>query len=151
MLRIGNINEAISRATVNRSRLIFVSDKPDNHSIADFEAINLNKVLSGLLINTSRKERASSVQQIVGKLIAETDKSEVVLQGIEILFDRSLSIDPIRLFKDCSLTKTLIVFWPGSNTDSGLYYAKPNHPEYRSYRQSDLSDVIFLESDDAIH
>ena len=145
MLRVGDINEAISRAVVNRSRLIFVIDKSDNHSFTDFEAINLNKVLSGLLINTSRKERTSSVPQIVGKLIAEMEKTEVVIQGIEILFDRSLSIDPIRLFKACSLTKTLIVFWPGFNTDSGLYYAKPNHPEYRIYKSSDLSDVILLE------
>ncbi|MFC1776116.1 BREX-3 system P-loop-containing protein BrxF, partial [Pseudomonadota bacterium] len=58
-------------------------------------------------------------------------------------FDRSLSLDPIRLLKNCSRKKTLVVCWPGEKSKSGLSYAKASHPEYRTYKANDLTDIIF--------
>jgi len=146
MFIVNDLHEAINRASINRSKLVIFSGS-GTHGLDELEAVNLNKALSGLLISTSRKERARSVPQMVEKLIAKTGKSETIIQGIEILFDRTLSIDPIRLLENCSRNKTLLVFWPGNKTDSALSYAEPSHPEYRAYKYSDLSDVIFLEGD----
>ena len=146
MLIVNDLHEAINRASINRSKLVIFSGS-GIHGFGDLEVVNLNKALSGLLISTSRKERARSVPQMVEKLIAKTGKSEAIIQGIEILFDRTLSIDPIRLLENCARNKTLLVCWPGNKTDSALSYAEPSHPEYRAYKYSDLTDVIFLEGD----
>ena len=146
MLKMGEVNEAISRASINRSKLIFIGNE-GTHDIGSFKVINLNKALSALLISTSRKDRARLVPQMLEKLIADLGNSELVIQGIEILFDRSLLVDPIRLLENCSKNTILLVSWPGNSTDSALNYAEPSHPEYRTYKYSDLTDVIFLEGD----
>ena len=147
-----DLNEAITKASANRSRLVFfVGDKIESKELSEHEQLNLNKLLSAQLINLPRSERARSVERIVSSLISEVSTDEVVVNGLEIFFDRSLAIDPVRLLEACSKNKTLLVRWPGDKTNSGLSYALPSHPEYRSYRQADLSDVILLESDEAIH
>ena len=152
MLKMDKLNDAILKATANRSRLVFfLGDKIDSQELSEHEQLNLNKSLSELLINMPKSERARSVEHLVSSLVSEASTDEVVVNGLEILFDRSLAIDPVRLFEACSKNKTLLVRWPGDKTNSGLSYALPSHPEYRSYRPADLSDVILLESDEAIH
>ncbi len=152
MLKLNKLNEAKIKAAANRSRLVFfVGDKTESQELSEHEQLNLNKSLSALLINMPKSERARSVERLVSSLISDASADEVVINGLEILFDRSLAIDPVRLLEACSKNKTLLVSWPGDKTKSGLSYALPGHPEYRSYKPSDLSDVILLESDDAIY
>ena len=152
MLKMDKLIDAITKASANRSRLIFfLGDKIASQDLLDHEQLNLNKTLSELLTNMPKSERARSVEHLVSSLIREVSADEVVVNGLEILFDRSLVIDPVRLLEACSKNKTLLVRWPGDKTNTGLSYALPSHPEYRSYRHADLSDVILLESDDAIY
>ena len=146
------LNDAILKATANRSRLVFfLGDKIDSQELSEHEQLNLNKSLSALLINMPKSERARSVEHLVSSLVSEASTDEVVVNGLEILFDRSLAIDPVRLLEACSKNKTLLVHWPGDKINTGLSYAMPSHPEYRSYKSSDLSDVILLETDSEIH
>ena len=112
MLKMDKLNDAILKATANRSRLVFfLGDKIDSQELSEHEQLNLNKSLSELLINMPKSERARSVERLVSSLINEASADEVVVNG----------------------------------------FALPSHPEYRSYRPADLSDVILLESDEAIH
>jgi hypothetical protein len=146
MLRMDNLDSAIASASKSRSHLVFLSSCPPAGS-SGHKQININSVLSEQLISIPRSERAKYVERMVGDLINNESSDTVLLHGLEMLFDRSLAIDPLRLLSACSKHKILLVHWPGDILSTGLSYAIPSHPEYRNYRASDLSDVILLESD----
>lgn len=143
MLLMSNINQAKARAAINRSRLVVMSSKPEDGELPD---ISLNQQLSEQLLNLPRSERARSIPQLLETLINQAESDDVVLSDLEILFDRSLATDPMRLLRACSRNKTLLVCWPGDKTSAGLSYGIPSHPEYRTYKASDLSDVIYCDA-----
>lgn len=152
MLQLEQLNDAIARAAINRSRLVFLSEQQAEHrDLAECEQLSINSLLSAQLIVIPRQDRAKAVAQLVARLINATASDVVLITGLQIFFDRSLSVDPILLLASCSKNKTLLVSWPGDKTSSGLSYATPSHPEHRTYKASDLSDVIFLTADAQLH
>jgi len=152
MLEMDHLDEAVSRAQMNRVSLVFLStEQANSEDLKSYSALNLNALLSELLLELPRKNRAREVAPLVEKLVNEVSEKVVLLHGIEILFDRCLAVDPVRLLCACAKNKTLLVSWPGDRTNSGLSYATPGHSEYRSYKASDLSDVIFLTADAQLH
>ena len=145
MLVMNNLNEAIAKAAINRSHLIFLP----NSLKQDIEVpvIDLNKVLSEQLIDLPRAHRPKSIINQFKKLIDNVNKDEIFIDGIQILFDRSLAIEPLSLLKSCSMNKILMVCWPGNKTSTSLSYGIPSHPEYRVYKKSDLEDIVYLDLD----
>ena len=65
----------------------------------------------------------------------------MLLDNIELLFDASLALDPLRLLEEISRNWTLVVAWPGHVEGGWLIYARPGHPEYRRYPVGDLMIV----------
>ena len=152
MHKVSSFDAALECVLHKRFRLVFISsDHATDLGQPEFAELNVNKALSELLINVPRSDRARSVEGMLRNLIDEAPSTVVQLSGLEILFDRSLAIDPVRLINACAKNKTLLVRWPGDITNAGLSYAVPSHPEYRSYRASDLSEVILLEADGVKH
>jgi len=152
MLQLDQLCAAVARASVNRSRLVFLSAQQAGHDdLVKCEHLNMNGLLSEQLIGMPKQERTRLVAQLVANLINGAAGDVVLITSLEILFDRSLAVDPIRLLGTCAKNKTLLVCWPGDKTSSGLSYATPSHPEYRTYKASDLSDVIFLTADAQLH
>ena len=149
IFEMDRLSDALIRAPLYRSRLIVVNAEQIEQ--IDSLSLNLNLLLSEQLISTPKQERAKSVALFLDQIIRTVSEDIVCLSGLEILFDRSLAIDPIRLLASCSKNKTLLVSWPGDKTSSGLSYATPSHPEHRNYKASDLSDVIFLTADAQLH
>ncbi|MBT4668296.1 MAG: BREX-3 system P-loop-containing protein BrxF [Candidatus Ruthia sp.] len=138
-----NLNDALE----SNIPMVFITEgEVDNVALSVFEKINLNKMVSSQLVDVPSKEYSRVVPGIIEHMLTGINKSIVLIEGIEILFDRSLAIDPVRLLRKCSLNKKLIVLWPGRQAATGLIYAVPNHPEYRTYKKSDLTEIIFLEN-----
>lgn len=71
--------------------------------------------------------------------------SAVFLSDIEILFDHSLSIDPVKLLKTTARNRAMVVEWPGEIDFSAntLNYAESVHSEYFSTELTD--DVLFFD------
>lgn len=149
MIHLDSLSEALKKAAVNRSRLIVLANKQTED--IEYPQLNLNQELSELLIKFSKKERSKYVAQLVGQLVVGASSNVVLLFGLEILFDRSLAVDPLRLMKNCSKNQTLLIVWPGDITKLGLSYALPSHPEYRTYKASELSDLVFLATNAQLH
>jgi hypothetical protein len=61
-----------------------------------------------------------------------------VIDNIEILFEPSLKIDPLKMLKDISKEKCIVASWTGSYTDKLLTYAEQGHPQYYTSKASDL-------------
>lgn len=98
--------------------------------------ININLALSSDLLELTAKQRSLRLPGILDQ-IADKPKSPVVMDNLEILFDKDLKQDPLRLLQGISRNRAVVASWNGSMTSGRLLYAETGHPEYRSYDSVD--------------
>jgi Cdc6-like AAA superfamily ATPase len=109
------------------------------HSIADeldVPVINVNLELSTKLLDLTAKQRVIRLPKIFDE-IAEKSSSVLVLDNLEILFDKELKQDPMKLLQGMSRNHYVLASWNGKVTGRKLTYASPDHPEYRTYEHVD--------------
>lgn len=102
--------------------------------------INVNLALSSELLELTAKQRSLRLPGLLNQL-ADNAQSPVLLDNLEILFDKSLKQDPLRLLQGISRNQTIVASWNGVSTDGRLLYAEAGHPEYRRY---DSVDVLIV-------
>jgi hypothetical protein len=117
-----------------RRRTLLISDFAKYCGV---DAINLNLHLSTRLLEKSPKERIPVLLEQLRDLI-NIGAPLVVLNHCEVLFDKSLKNDPLKLLENISRNKTILVAWPGDYQDGNLIYATPDHPEYRCYTTPEI-------------
>lgn len=150
-----DFKQAIERAKNYHTQLIVLHGEFVSQCIVhassfyDLPIINLSLELSNLLLTIPSQDRAISASSVFAKLIAEQKAPVLLLDHIEIIFDRSLSIDPLKLLQNNAKNTTLIISWPGEKTASSLAYATPSHSEYRCYKISDFGETIFVEASES--
>ena len=105
--------------------------------------INVNLALSGELLELTAKQRSLRLPGIIDQ-IADQVQSPVVLDNLEILFDKDLQQDPLRLLQGIARNRVIIASWNGAINSGRLLYAEPGHPEYRSY---DSIDALIVNMD----
>ena len=98
--------------------------------------LNVNLVISSQLLELTAKQRVLRLPKILGQVV-EKAKSPVVLDNLEILFDKNLKQDPLRLLQGISRNRSVVAAWNGTVTDGILVYAEPDHPEYQRYDSVD--------------
>lgn len=98
--------------------------------------INVNLALSGELLELTAKQRSLRLPGIFNN-IANQAQSPVVLDNLEILFDKDLQQDPLRLLQSVSRNRAVVASWNGIVNSGRLLYAETGHPEYRSYDSAD--------------
>ena len=98
--------------------------------------ININLALAGELLELTAKQRSLRLPGILDR-IAARDRSPVVLDNLEIIFDKDLKQDPLRLLQSLSRNRTVLASWNGIVNSGRLLYAEAGHPEYRSYESID--------------
>jgi len=107
------------------------------------EVININLALSSELLEITAKQRTQRLPGILDHVIEKT-RPTVVLDNIEILFDKHLKQDPLRLLQGISRNRSVVASWSGNITGGKLIYAESGHLEYRSY---DLADTLIVGMD----
>ncbi len=107
--------------------------------------VNINLELSRRLLELTQRQRPLRVQRLLEDIIGNTDDRVVFLDRIEILFDVSLKLDPLRCLQGLARNRTVIAVWNGSFENNYLVYAEPGHPEYRRYQKNDFLVVIGTE------
>lgn len=105
--------------------------------------INVNLALSGELLELTAKQRLLRLPGILNQ-IADKAQAPVVLDNLEIFFDKDLKQDPLRLLQGISRNRAVVASWNGTMTSGRLLYAEAGHPEYRSY---DLVDALIVGMD----
>jgi len=115
----------------------------DVHERTSAPQVNVNLDLSRRMLDLTERQRALQLPRLLSE-ITDTSADVVLLDNIEILFDVSLKQDPLRLLQGISRNKTLIVAWSGFIKDEYMFYATPNHPEYRRYP---IQDLIVVKSE----
>lgn len=101
-----------------------------------FSTLNLGASLSQELIHVRLDQRGSAAQALLENWMRESESATVLCFGIDFLFEPSLQINPLMVFRRASRTKRMIVFWPGSYEESVLTYAVTGHHHFRKWRIS---------------
>jgi len=101
------------------------------------EVININLALSTELLELGTKQRALALPELLAQIIDKT-KPLVLLDNLEILFDKHLKQDALKLLQGLSRNSSVVASWNGRLIADKLIYAEAGHPEYRSYELTDL-------------
>jgi len=100
------------------------------------EVINVNLMLSARLLELTSRKRAIHAPEILREIV-ETASPPVLIDNLEILFEKELRQDPLRLLLGISRNHLIAASWNGKAEDGKLIYAEPGHPEYRRYDSID--------------
>ena len=152
------INEAILNAPAMYSRLILLvgpSGSGKTRVLQEIAAeygkkiLNVNLVMSKALLELPIQRRESRAQRIFGGIIEdflsdEDSKTELILlDNLEILFDKDLHQDPLLLLQGISRNITIIASWNGTWAHQRLTFAISGHPEYKFYDKIDAQIIQF--------
>ena len=107
--------------------------------------VNVNLELSSKLLELTAKQRSLRLSSIFDQ-IANKAHVPMVLDNLEILFDKGLKQDPFRWLQGISRNRTIVASWNGTFIDGRLLYAERGHPEYRNYEGVDVLVVDMNET-----
>ncbi len=105
--------------------------------------INVNLAISRELLELTPKQRSLRLPGIIDQIV-DQPQGPVVLDNLEILFDKDLRLDPLRLLQSISRNRAVVASWNGTASGGNLLYAETGHPEYRSY---DSVDALIVNMD----
>ncbi len=96
------------------------------------QVINVNRALSYEMLELTARQRLLRLPRILDQLATQA-QPPVVLDNLEILFDKDLKQDPLSLLRDISRNCAVVASWSGCSAGGRLFYAEREHPEYREY------------------
>lgn len=100
----------------------------------DANVLNVGSELSRRLAVRPAKQRALAVSTILRDLADQHAVGDLLLlDNIELLFDRTLQLDPLDLLKRHAHARRVVAVWPGELRDGRLIYAEMGHPEHQDY------------------
>jgi hypothetical protein len=103
-----------------------------------YRYINVNLELSRCMLELTQRQRQLQVSRLLQDIIRTSHDQAVLLDNLELLFDVSLKLDPLRCLQDLARDTTIVAALNGTVTAGHLTYATPDHPEYRRYALEDL-------------
>jgi len=106
--------------------------------------INVNLELSSRLLELTPKQRVLQLQKLLDE-ITGTSHQVLILDNIEILFDKTLKQDPLRILQKLSRNRSVVAAWNGLVEGKKLIYAQSDHPEYQVYN---LDNTLIVEIKD---
>lgn len=136
--------QAIENAASQYYRLVILVGGPSSGKTAALQSVaqklgcqlvNVNLELSKRMLDLIRTLRSRQVDRLLKEVIGAAPGDVVLLDNLEILFDTSLEVDPLRLLQVSSRNRTIIASWGGSFQAGTLTYAEPGHPEFAQFKQ----------------
>jgi len=98
------------------------------------EVLNIGSVLGARLAALPVKQRALAVPEELRDLVDKhAVNGLVLLDNLELLFDRSLRLNPLDLLKQIARARRVVAVWPGQQRAGRLTYAEMGHPEHQDY------------------
>ena len=101
----------------------------------------VGRELSARLLSEPQVQRSRTAHQWLRDRLSQMAPGPVLCTEIDLLFDPTLRLAPLKLLRDISRYTQLVVAWPGSCANGVLVYAVPEHAHYRTWRQPDVSII----------
>lgn len=98
------------------------------------KVMNVGTALGNRLAALPQRQRPLQAHVVMRELADEYASGDLLLlDNIELLFDRSLKLDPLDLLKRHAHARRVVAVWPGDLRDGRLSYGEMGHPEYQDY------------------
>jgi len=109
----------------------------------NIEPLNVGLELGRRLAATPINKRGFSAGELLRE-IADKERTDdpLLLDNLELLFEKGLQINPLDLVKRLAHSKRVVAVWPGELRGARLIYADMSHPEHRDYSRD---GVVVLE------
>jgi hypothetical protein len=144
---IEKLERLVNEVGALQSKLILLIGSPNSGKTALLQTIaknrgvtplNVGAELGGRLAGMPQKQRHLQTTTFLRELADQHATGDLLLlDNIELLFDRSLQLDPLDLLKRHAHVKRVVSVWPGElqgDTRTGrLTYADMGHPEHQDY------------------
>lgn len=102
--------------------------------IRGLSVLNIGAELGRRLSAIQQKQRHLHANTMLRELADQQTKDDLLLvDNIELLFDRSLQLDPLDLLKRYAHAKRVVAVWPGELYNGRLSYAEMGHAEHQDY------------------
>jgi hypothetical protein len=98
----------------------------------------IGRGLSQALLEVPLQERTRAAREWLETAIREKAPGPVFCADTDILFEPSLQLDPLALFRHISRVVPMVVFWAGIYQNGVLTYAVPEHGHYRIWRKPEV-------------
>ena len=121
-------------------RLMDASD--ELASVHGWPRLRVGRELSAALLAVPPADRPRAAQRWMEEQVSQMAPGPVLCTEIDLLFEPTLQLDPLRLLLDISRATPLVVAWPGSHEDGVLAYAVPEHKHYRVWHKPQVHVVV---------
>jgi len=140
---IENLERLVDEIGAVQSKLILLIGAPRSGKTAMLCALaksrhvtplNIGATLGSRLAVIPQKQRHLEASTILRELTDEYANGDLLLiDNIELLFDRTLQLDPLDLLRRHAHARRVIAVWPGELRNGRLTYADIGHPEHQDY------------------
>ena len=143
---IEKLERLVDEVGALQSKLVLLIGPPNSgktallHSLAKNKGVkplNVGAELGGRLAGMPHRQRHLQTTTILRELADQHAPGDLLLDNIELLFDRSLQLDPLDLLKRHAHARRVVAVWPGElqgDARTGrLTYADMGHPEHQDY------------------
>ena len=140
---IEKLERLVDGVSALHSKLILLIGSPQSGKTALMEAYGSKKNLAPLRVGAElgaklaalpQRRRQLQTTSILRDLADQHAKDNLLLMdNIELLFDRALQLDPLDLLKQHARVRRVVAVWPGQLTGGRLTYATTGHPEHQDY------------------
>ena len=98
------------------------------------KVLNVGVELAKSLSLTPVNERGMAAYSMLRAIAeAKLDGDLLLLDNLEVLFERTLKINPLDLIKRLAHSRRVVAVWPGESAGGRVVYGAIDHPEYRDY------------------
>jgi ABC-type uncharacterized transport system ATPase component len=137
------LEQRIEEVTALHTKLILLVGRPgcgksalltELSSRRGAKVLNVGVALGRRLAAMPQRQRALQANVVMRELADECTSGDLLLlDNIELLFDRALKLDPLDLLKRRAHVRRVVAVWPGVLCSGRLSYAEMGHPEYQDY------------------
>ena len=140
---IDRLERLVEEIAALHSKLVLLIGAPGSGKTALLQVLGKNRGATPLNIGSALGSRLAAIPQKQRPLQTNTILRELadqhavgdllLLDNIELLFDRTLQLDPLDLLKRHAHARRVVAVWPGELRDGRLVYAEMGHPEHQDY------------------
>ena len=108
-------------------------------------SVSIGPSLAQALLTVPPRRQPVASATTLKDLLGEFDPGPVLCTDIDLLFEPTLKLDPLRLLLECSRVTRMIVAWPGDYDHGTLEYAVSEHGHYRTWKDHGVSVVALTD------
>ncbi|MDD4621665.1 MAG: BREX-3 system P-loop-containing protein BrxF, partial [Kiritimatiellae bacterium] len=151
IFKIGDCAAALAQAAARYHKTALVVGHPGSGKTAllrtlaqqqNMPLVNLGLSLGAKLLPLTSRERKLAASDLITDLFDSQESPALAVDNTEIVFDRSLMLNPLGLLQAVSRTRLLVWSWNGFIEQGHIVYAFPGHPEYQRLPARDMALIV---------